>query len=582
MPRLAALAFLALAAFGAQAQYAQPPLPLPGSAAPAPTAPAPAPSAPVDTSAPVFPAAAPPVAPAPAPVAPPAATAATPAPAPAPGQVRSDVFGANLFTGAFTASAPSVFNPDQVVSIGDLLQVRLWGAFQFDGTLTVDAQGNIFVPQVGPVMVKGVTNRDLPRVLEEAMRRTFRANVYSYISLAAAQPVRVFVTGFVQRPGMYPGTSFDSVLRFVDQAGGIDPERGSFLDVQVLRHGAERARFNLYDFILTGKIASVQFADGDTIVVGARRSMFKVSGLADNPNRFEFEAAQVPLEQLVRLARPQPAVTNVRVYRNSGVVRHTEYYALSEVSSVSLQNGDEVQFTADKRPGTISVRVQGEHVSPQEYALPYGARVGELIKRIQLTERSDADNLQLFRVSVKERQKKLLQASLTSFENSVLTARSGTGEEAQLRREEAALMLQWVERARKQVDPLGQVVIARAPDRDQLLLEDGDVIQVPSRNGLVLVHGEVIFPNAVAFDARYRVEDYIQRSGGYTQNADESRIIVAHRDGSFDQARLSTAVHEGDDVLVLPKVDTKARQFAKDITQIIFQIAVVAKIAFGL
>jgi hypothetical protein len=33
---------------------------------------------------------------------------------------------------------------------------------------------------------------------------------------------------------------------------------------------------------------------------------------------------------------------------------------------------------------------------------------------------------------------------------------------------------------------------------------------------------------------------------------------------------------------VLPRVDTKSRQFWKDITQIIFQIAVSAKVIFGL
>lgn len=32
----------------------------------------------------------------------------------------------------------------------------------------------------------------------------------------------------------------------------------------------------------------------------------------------------------------------------------------------------ELQFTADKKPGTITVRVEGEHNSAQEYVLPYG------------------------------------------------------------------------------------------------------------------------------------------------------------------------------------------------------------------
>src|SRR5690606_6780036 len=150
--------------------------------------------------------------------------------------------------------------------------------------------------------------------------------------------------------------------------------------------------------------------------------------------------------------------------------------------------------------------------------------------------------------SVKERQKLLLQASLKSLESAVLTARSGTGEEARLRAEEAALMLQWVERARN-LEPLGQVVIAQSKDRDQLLLENGDVVRVPVKNGLVLVHGEVLFPNAVAYDPSYDIEDYIKRAGGYTQKADTSRIVVAHRDGSFDESG-NGSIRPGDDIMV--------------------------------
>src|SRR5690606_10182444 len=127
------------------------------------------------------------------------------------------------------------FNPDYMVALGDRIHVRLWGAFDFDQALTVDPRGNIFLPHAGPVQVLGVRNQDLQRLVEAAVARTFRNNVYSYASLAAAQPVRVFVGGFVNRPGLYSGTSMDSLLHYLDQAGGIDPERGSFLNVQVKR-----------------------------------------------------------------------------------------------------------------------------------------------------------------------------------------------------------------------------------------------------------------------------------------------------------------------------------------------------------
>jgi protein involved in polysaccharide export with SLBB domain len=505
--------------------------------------------------------------------------------------LNSDVFGAQLFTGSFARPGATQFNPDYMIAVGDRLQVRLWGGYTFDNLLPVDPQGNIFLPQVGPVKVLGVRNQDLQRVVESAVRQVFRANVYSYASLAAAQPVRIFVGGFVNRPGLYNGTSMDSLLDYLDQAGGIDPERGSFINVQVKRANQTRATVNLYDFLLEGRMPLIQLADGDVIFVAPRQNTLRVSGLADNAKRFEFNGNVLTVADLLKVAKPRAQATHVRVVRNTGTVKNTEYYPLADAARVVLQNGDELEFTADKKPGTITVRVEGEHQSAQEYVLPYGARLGELVKQIQFSERSDAPSLQLFRLSVKERQRLMLQASLRSLETTALTARSGTSDEARLRKEEAELILQWVDRAKK-IEPSGQVLIAQAANRDDLLLENGDILRVPTKDGLVLVSGEVLFPNAVAFNATLSLNDYIRRAGGYTQNADVARIVVAHRDGGFDEGigengyfgngGIQAVIRPGDEVLVLPKIDVKSRQIWKDLTQIIYQVAISAKVVLGL
>ncbi|NIP56320.1 MAG: hypothetical protein GWO08_23115 [Gammaproteobacteria bacterium] len=45
--------------------------------------------------------------------------------------------------------------------------------------------------------------------------------------------------------------------------------------------------------------------------------------------------------------------------------------------------------------------------------------------------------------------------------------------------------------------------------------------------------------------------------------------------------RIST-IRPGDEILVLPKIDVKSRQIAKDLTQILYQIAVSTKVIVGL
>lgn len=502
--------------------------------------------------------------------------------------VTSNVFGANLFTGKFAKQSPGRFNPDYSLMVGDQIQVRLWGGFVYDGIVEVDPQGNIFLPHVGPVKALGILNRELQKHIEVAVSRVFRANVFSYASLAAPQPVRVFVGGSVVSPGLYSGTSMDSLLSYLDQAGGIDPERGSFLNVQVKRGDLIRANVSLYEFLLSGRIPLVQLAEGDVVFVQPRQSIVGVSGLVANANLFEFSGDTKGIGDLMAMAKPKPEATHVRITRNQGGVRNIEYYSIAEAAGVVINNGDGVEFTADKKPGTITVRVEGEHQSAQEYVLPYGAKLGELTSKIKFYDSADSENIQLFRLSVSERQKHLLDVALKNLETSVLTARSATNEESRLRKDEADLMLQWVERAKK-ITPSGQVIVAKSDRRDDLLLENGDVIKIPKKDGLVLVSGEVVFSNAIAFEEKFSVRDYIKRAGGYAQSADNSRIIVAHRDGSYEEDDgesswfgSKVAIKAGDEILVLPKVQTKNIEVTRGLTQILYQIAVVAKVAFSL
>ncbi|MFT2542688.1 polysaccharide biosynthesis/export family protein, partial [Escherichia coli] len=97
----------------------------------------------------------------------------------------------------------------------------------FDGALQVDPKGNIFLPNVGPVKVAGVSNSQLNALVTSKVKEVYQSNVNVYASLLQAQPVKVYVTGFVRNPGLYGGVTSDSLLNYLIKAGGVDPERGS-------------------------------------------------------------------------------------------------------------------------------------------------------------------------------------------------------------------------------------------------------------------------------------------------------------------------------------------------------------------
>jgi protein involved in polysaccharide export with SLBB domain len=490
------------------------------------------------------------------------------------------VFGSQIFSGRFGSVAFTGFNPDYQIAVGDRILLRLWGAFNLEAAQQVDAQGNVFVPNVGPVRVLGVRNADLNAAMESQVKRVFRSSVGVYASLDAAQPVKVYVTGFVRAPGLYAGLSSDSVLYYLDRAGGIDPARGSYLQIDVVRGGHPRAKIDLYRFLLEGRIEPLQLQDGDTIVVAPRKYTVQVAGEVLNPYVFEFGKAEVTGSELLAMARPRPGATHLSVVRQLGAERRSDYYALADAAQAVIHDGDEVTVTSDKYPGTILVRVEGAHLGERTLVMRYGAKLKDAVERLRPAPQANPAGLQLFRKSVAQRQRELLEASLRNLETYALTSRSATSEEAALRQREGQQIVEFIQRARN-VQPRGQVVLAQADAAGETLLEDGDVIRVPETSNVVLVSGEVLMPNALIYDSHADVDRYVERAGGYTQGADKARVLVVHQDGSVADAQ-KVALRAGDEIMVLPKVETKSIEVTRGITQILYQIAVATRIALGL
>ena len=490
------------------------------------------------------------------------------------------VFGQNLFDG-FRQAEFKGFNPEYQIAIGDKITLQMWGAYEVAVELTVDAQGNVFIPQVGPVQLQGVANKDLNKVVEKKVRSVYQNNVNLYASLNATEPVKIFVTGFVKSPGLYGGFSSDSVLAFLAKSGGIRPESGSYLNVELKRGNETRTFFNLYDFLLTGTIEQVQLQDGDTLVVNTRQGVAAFEGLVENPVQIEFAGGEIALNDALQMVGLMPEATHVRIARNQLAKRNVDYLPLSEAEDVTISSGDEVTVVSDKMPGTISVSVEGEHSGQAVYVLPYGSTINDLMARLQPNERSNIAAMQLFREEVAQRQKAMLEVQLNQLEQTALSARSKSVGEAQLRKSDAEAIMQFVARARA-VDPRGQVLLGQNDNRIDVLLKDNDRIVIPSQTVLVQVHGEVMFPNAMVFDQSNTINDYVNASGGYSQKADQSRVLVLHCDGTisrieyndgwFSKGLAKYDVQPGDEILVMPQIDPKTMQYTSDIMQVIYQV----------
>lgn len=493
----------------------------------------------------------------------------------------SRMFGAQLFNGTSADSgATTGFNPNYVLNPGDSIQVRLWGAFTFDGVLQVDPKGNIFLPNVGPVKVAGVSNSQLNALVISKVKQVYQSNVSVYASLLQAQPVKVYVTGFVRNPGLYGGLTSDSLLNYLIKAGGIDPDRGSYVDINVKRGNKVRSSINLYDFLLNGKLGLSQFSDGDTIVVGPRQHTFSVQGDVFNSYDFEFRHSNISVTEALSWARPKPGATNITIIRKQGLAKRSEYHPIGTAAGRMLQDGDTLIVSTDRYAGTIQVRIEGAHSGEHAMILPYGSNMRAVLAKIRPNSMSQMTAIQIYRPSVAARQKEMMNVALQKLEEASLSAQSSTKEEASLRVQEAQLISRFVAKARNVV-PKGEVIINQK-NLDGILLEDGDVISIPQKTSLVLVHGEVLFPNAVSWEKGLRPKDYIAKCGGLTQKSGNARVIVIRQNGAAENAEDVDQINPGDELMVLPKYESKNIEVTRGLSTILYQLAVAAKVVLTL
>lgn len=490
-------------------------------------------------------------------------------------------FGANLFNGGFSNDREDGLNPNYIVQPGDRVSVRIWGATQFNDNLTVDPQGNIFIPTVGPIMVAGTSNKDLNQRVSQSVATVFTDNVRVYTSLDGSQPVAVFVTGFVANPGRFAGIPSNSALHFIDRAGGISSIQGSYRDIDVLRSGTSIATIDLYEFLLSGTMPNIQFQDGDTIVVGSRGSTIEVTGDVSNAAIFEVSNQSISGRELMDMALINPSVGFVGVSGIRNAKTFSSYVPLSEFVSMQLQNGDAIHFRTDQHDEVIVVEVEGAHRGPSRFAVPRNTRLRELLDYIEVDpELSDANSVSLKRKNIANRQKASLEESLQRLEARYLTAPSQTDAGAAIRAQEATMIGQFVQRARK-VRPNGRLVVSNNGDIANVMLQSGDTISIPSRSDSVLLSGEVLVSQAMLFKAGESARDYISRSGGFTSQALEDRIVLVHTNGEVSSGK-NPEVRAGDEIIVLPKVPVKNLQIASTIVDILYKIAVAASVAVRL
>ncbi|MBS9782789.1 MAG: SLBB domain-containing protein [Arcobacter sp.] len=239
------------------------------------------------------------------------------------------------------------------------------------------------------------------------------------------------------------------------------------------------------------------------------------------------------------------------------------------------------------------VEIKGEVKYPGRYAISKGEKLSSLIERAGGFTRSAFVEGSVFtRESVKKLQIKRLKDAMARIKRKSLYL-SSTATEAGESSEDKQRMLSSINELESKVDenaPIGRVSINiyydlkrfKKSDFD-INLEDKDTLYIPTINDTVSVVGEVLNQNTFVYRSGLSVEDYINRAGGMTDISDENMIYVVKANGEaikYEKKYFvsdSVEVFKGDTIVVPLKFDTVSDiRFAKDITSILYQLAVTA------
>jgi protein involved in polysaccharide export with SLBB domain len=486
------------------------------------------------------------------------------------------VFGATLFSRGAPGPTEAP-NPNYVLGPGDRVSITIWGFVEGNIIGVVDNEGNVFVPQIGPVRLAGTRAGDVQRVVEAEVRRVYAQQVQVYATVVSTGSLGVFVTGFVRLPGRHLGSSSESVLDYLARAGGVDPGRGSFREILIRRGGRDLVRVDLYRFLLTGELPTLSLQQGDTIVVPAQGAMVGADGAVRNNFLFEVSGRSMPGAELIRLSAPLPSATNAVIRGTRSGRPFARYVTVRELAGVQLMDQDTVSFITDSPAPSVRVMVEGSRIGPSVLIADRDTTLCTLLDHVSVEPGlANTSGIFLLRPGLALQQQRTINEALDRLERQLFLTTSATTGVAAVRASEANLIANYIQRARR-TQPEGRLVVMDRNGRcANVRLQDGDTIVIPERVETVLVGGEVRIPQAVVWRQGMTIADFIRAAGGVAERGDEGTVMIRRASGEV-LLEPTEPPQPGDELIALPRLDPKLFQLSSDLINLIFQSALITR-----
>ncbi|MGA1823550.1 MAG: SLBB domain-containing protein [bacterium] len=288
----------------------------------------------------------------------------------------------------FTIDYPEMM-PDQNVEVaegyvlgpGDTIDVYIWGRINNRMSLSVKADGSIFIDEFGKIMVAGKSYHDVKTMIKGMIKGM--EGVEGDVVLKNIRTIRVMLVGEVRNPGFQSIFSLSNVTSAIVKAGGIT-DLANIREVEVKRAGKVISKIDYYDFILKGNTTGdIYLQAGDVIFLPRTRRRIYIAGSVKKPSVFELKEKE-SLQDVFTFAgglMPSAYGKNIlikRYFRNE-LVESFSLSASDKLVDFHLQDGDKVAVMEIKTPEVDVVYLYGNVYFPGKYSLKKNSKLMDII-----------------------------------------------------------------------------------------------------------------------------------------------------------------------------------------------------------
>lgn len=168
------------------------------------------------------------------------------------------------------ASSPVKLPPGYTIGTDDRLSISFWRDKDMSAEVVVRPDGRISLPLLNDVQAAGLTPDQLREQLTQAAAQLFVDAPPATVIVKEIHSRRVFITGNVEKPGMYALNGRMTVMQLIASAGGLREFVGGRNIVILRREGTQDVRLAFdYQSVVKGRNLpqNIDLRPGDTVIV---------------------------------------------------------------------------------------------------------------------------------------------------------------------------------------------------------------------------------------------------------------------------------------------------------------------------